>query len=137
MINQNVVLNDQWKCVSKADLVRSVRALNEWCDQMDQQGQPEEEPENARAIVYYCIRDTKSKRRSAKQIWDIIFEATAGECKTVKELSSHYLLFYQLKQWAEEDKFLLERGEQPEFFSVTEYHRSKVTNFTFSLPASE
>jgi hypothetical protein len=107
---------------------------------MDQRGQPEEDPEfprQLRAIVLGCVRDEQIKRRSAKNIWDLINQATNGECKTIKELSSHYLLFKLLKQWAEEDKFLLERGEQPEFFSITEYSRSKVTTFTFNQPASE
>ena len=35
MIAQDVVLDEEWKCRSKADLVRSVRELNEWCDRMD------------------------------------------------------------------------------------------------------
>src|SRR4029077_426395 len=128
MINQNVVLNDQWHCVSRVDLARSVQELNDWVDNVEESGQvfiqPEEDPADIsalREIVSWSVES--GKPLSAKKIWDLVVKKCGkDECKAIPQLSSHYRLYRLLKQWVQ---------EPPEFFSITEKTVSRKATFTF------
>jgi hypothetical protein len=134
MINQNVVLNDQWHCVSRVDLARSVQELNDWVDNVEKSGQvfiqPKEDPAEISALREIVSLAVESgKPLSAKKIWDLVVEKCGKEeCKAIPQLSSHYRLYRLLKDWVKQD----DGDEQPEFFSITEKTVSRKTTFTFS-----
>jgi hypothetical protein len=136
MIADDVVLSDQWQAVSKADLLRSIREIREWCAELEQEGrtpiQPKEDPEfisAIREIVHFALSEAGKfgKPLSAKKIWNLVVETTNGECKGITELESHYRLYRLLKKWVQEDI-----GKQPEFFTIAEKTVSRKTTFTLT-----
>jgi hypothetical protein len=155
MVSRDVVLNYQLECLSASDLERSVRELNGWCDEVERGPledsnyvDPERDYEFAmgrKELIRDCIADEPRKRRSAKQIWNLINQKTNGACKKIPGLRSHYQLFSLLEEWAQESASFTARQkyigvlgpprEPPDFFAVEKHSRSKVT--TFTLSASE
>jgi hypothetical protein len=138
MISGNVVLNDEWKVVSRKDLARSVQELNEWVDEVERSGQtfikPEEDPDDISAIREIVSMSVEfGKAFSAKKIWEsVVKKVGIDECKSIPQLASHYRLYQFLKDWVEEDKGILYYGGTPELCSITEKSVSRKTTFTFS-----
>src|SRR6267142_3365588 len=91
MIADDVVLNDEWKA-SKADILRSIRDIQDWTAELEQGRnpvQPEEDPKTISAIrEIVSISVESAKPLSAKKIWDLVVNKCGiDECKAIPELS--------------------------------------------------
>jgi hypothetical protein len=133
-----------WQCSDAKALKKAVKDLNKFCDLEDEKAESgtkaEENSQRAREIAdlirELLLNSGEIKRKSAKQIWDLLNRNSNGEIQGVPELASHYLLFDLLKKWAEEDEAWKEEREaglaKTEYFVVSpEGSRKKV--FKFSL----
>ncbi len=148
MIAEDVVLTTDWKCIDKADLARSVRNLNKWCDEFETTPEPEqqkeieweslmEERKVIREAVSITLRGLPIVPRSAKQVLELIRkrfekEEIGPDLLALPDLRSHYRLFEALKQWAHEDKVTLSGLNEPKFdqhFLTSKVGRLKVTRF--------
>jgi hypothetical protein len=152
MIVDKVLLREKnglWQCTSGKDLKRCVDLLNAWCDSEDGRADERAErdlnrPGEVKQLVYVLLSSEKIKRKSAKQIWNLLDQNSGGDIRDVRELASHYLLFDLLKEWAEPKRTLGTIGvsgfrkmeETPELVSVsTEGSRKKVYKFSLSFNA--
>jgi hypothetical protein len=132
-----------WQCSDAKALKKAVKDLNSFCDLEDEKAESgskaEEDSKRPREIAdlirELLLNSGEIKRKSAKQIWDLLNRNSNGAILGLPELASHYLLFDLLKKWAEEDEAWKEEREKglakTEYFVVSpEGSRKKVLKFS-------
>jgi hypothetical protein len=148
MIAQNIVLTSKLKCLDKADLERSVKNLNKWCDEFETemkesipiteyQKRLDEERLLIRLLIWRTIEGYPVIRRSAKKILELVRERWKNDVDSkfifdLGALKSHYRLYELLERWAKEDQCILFGLDEPSIekhFLVSKVERSKVSQF--------